>query len=93
LKGKCGLKALTSMASGAPVVLSPVGVNATIVQDGVSGLLARTEDEWVAAISRLVEDAALRERMGAAARDAVVQRYSVTRWAPDLVQLIKTAAN
>jgi glycosyltransferase involved in cell wall biosynthesis len=91
-KGKCGLKALTSMASGAPVVLSPVGVNGTIVQDGVSGLLASTEDEWVAALSRLVEDAALRERMGAAARYSVVQRYSVTRWAPDLVQLIKTAA-
>ncbi len=91
-KGKCGLKALTSMASGAPVVLSPVGVNGTIVEDGVSGLLASTEDEWVAAVSRLVEDAALRERMGAAARYSVVQHWSVSRWAPELVQLLRAAA-
>jgi glycosyltransferase involved in cell wall biosynthesis len=91
-KGKCGLKALTSMACGAAVVMSPVGVNAQIAQDGVTGFLPRTEDEWVAALSRLVEDGRLRARIAAAGRQRVVEAYSVARWKQPLVELLIRAA-
>jgi glycosyltransferase involved in cell wall biosynthesis len=91
-RGKCGLKGLVSMAMGCATVMSPVGVNVDIVRHGENGLLARTEDEWVAALSRLVEDAALRERLGAAGRATVVERYSVARWQEPLAELLLRAA-
>jgi glycosyltransferase involved in cell wall biosynthesis len=91
-RGKCGLKALTAMASGAPTVVSPVGVNVEIVQHEQGGLLARTPEEWEAALGRLVEDPALRRRLGEAARQTVVDRYSVQRWAPELARILTTAA-
>ena len=43
----CGLKALQYMASGLPVVCSPIGANQDIVVPGKSGYWARTDDEWV----------------------------------------------
>lgn len=91
-RGKCGLKGLTSMATGAATVMSPVGVNTSIVTNGVDGLLASSDDEWVARLSELIADAALRERLGAAGRRRVEEHYSVRRWAPRLAELLTAAA-
>ncbi|MCO5273636.1 MAG: glycosyltransferase family 4 protein [Flavobacteriales bacterium] len=79
-RGKCGLKGLQYMALGLPTLMSPVGVNTEIIQHGVNGFLPRTDEEWVELISRLVEDADLRARMGAEARRTVEERYSVKAW-------------
>lgn len=74
--GKCAFKALQFMAVGTPCVISPVGMNAEVVEDGVTGFLADSPDEWYDKLERLITDEALRERMGRAARQAVLQRYS-----------------
>jgi glycosyltransferase involved in cell wall biosynthesis len=76
--GKCGLKGLQYMALDIATIMSPVGVNTEIIQDGVNGFLAGPVDEWVDKISRLVEDAALRKSLGAAGRKTVVEQYSVS---------------
>lgn len=76
-KGKCGLKALQYMALGIPAVCSPVGVNSEIVQDGVNGFLASTEQEWIEKLLLLIEDPALRQKLGRAARETVEGKYSV----------------
>jgi glycosyltransferase involved in cell wall biosynthesis len=76
-KGKCGLKALQFMALETPTVMSPVGVNTDIVEDGRNGFLATSEDEWFEKLSRLVESPELRERVGRAARATVIRDYSV----------------
>jgi glycosyltransferase involved in cell wall biosynthesis len=76
-KGKCGLKSLTYMALAMPTVTSPVGVSTEIIDDGVNGFLASSEDEWVERLSQLVDSAELRARLGQAARETVVSRYSV----------------
>src|SRR5215831_17299164 len=55
-RGKCGYKLVQYMACGLPVIASPVGVNSTIIDHGVNGLLARSERDWVAAIRRLAFD-------------------------------------
>jgi glycosyltransferase involved in cell wall biosynthesis len=90
-RGKCGFKALLYMSLGVPPVVSPVGVNPEIVSDGASGLLAGAESEWVEAVARLAADPALRERLGAAAREAVVERYSGQRWAPRFLEVLTEA--
>jgi glycosyltransferase involved in cell wall biosynthesis len=45
-RGKCGYKLVQYMAAARPVIASPVGVNATLVEHGKDGFLATTEDEW-----------------------------------------------
>lgn len=75
-RGKCGLKALQYMSLGIPAVASPVGVNREIVEDGITGYLCDTADSWLDRLTRLMEDAALRKKMGEAARQRIVDRYS-----------------
>lgn len=76
-KGKCGLKGLQYMALEIPTIMSPVGVNSAIIQDGENGFLASTTEEWVEKLSQLIEDESLRKRMGKAGRKTVEEQYSV----------------
>ncbi len=79
-KGKCGLKGLQYMAIGIPTLMSPVGVNKEIIHHAVNGYLPGSEDEWTAILSELVEKPELREKIGAAGRKTVVDKYSVNAW-------------
>jgi glycosyltransferase involved in cell wall biosynthesis len=76
-KGKCGLKGLQYMGLSIATIMSPVGVNTEIIDDGVNGFLADDEQEWINKLSLLVESAELRERLGEEARKTVVEKYSV----------------
>ena len=76
-KGKCGLKGLQYMALAIPTIMSPVGVNTEIIQDGENGFLATTPQEWVEKLSRLIEDETLRTQLGEAGRKTVEDKYSV----------------
>jgi glycosyltransferase involved in cell wall biosynthesis len=79
-KGKCGLKGLQYMALEIPTLMSPVGVNTEIIQNGVNGYLPDKENEWVDILSGLIENKELRERIGKAGRQTVVNKYSVEAW-------------
>ena len=76
-RGKCGLKGLQYMALEIPTVMSPVGVNTEIIDDGVNGFLARDEHEWFDKLCRLVESESLRRTLGSTARTTVESQYSV----------------
>jgi glycosyltransferase involved in cell wall biosynthesis len=91
-RGKCGLKALQYMALGIPPVVSPVGVNTTIVRDGVNGFYARTEGEWVDRIALLLSDPGLRRALGQEARKTVENSYSARVHAPRVAQVLREAA-
>jgi glycosyltransferase involved in cell wall biosynthesis len=74
--GKCGLKILQYYAAGLPVIANSVGVHAEMIQSGITGLLADTDEQWIDAICTLSQPET-RRRMGKAARKCVEQRYSV----------------
>jgi glycosyltransferase involved in cell wall biosynthesis len=74
--GKSGLKAITYMAMGIPCVASAVGTAPMIIRDGENGLLVRSEDDWVAGLRRLIDDAGLRQRLARPARRDAVAKYS-----------------
>ena len=61
-----GLVALEAMAAGVPVIASRVGGLPDVVTDGETGLLVAPGEagELSAALDRLIEDVALRERLG-----------------------------
>ena len=76
-KGKCGLKGLQYMALEIPALMSPVGVNSEIIQNGINGYLPDNNDKWLEVLSALIDDEALRERIGKAGRQTVIDKYSV----------------
>jgi glycosyltransferase involved in cell wall biosynthesis len=86
-KGKCGFKALQYMALGVPCVISPVGVNSKIVDDGATGFLASTETEWTEKLEKLMADESLREAMGRKGREKVEAEYSVNSNAANFIRL------
>jgi glycosyltransferase involved in cell wall biosynthesis len=67
----CPTVVLEAMATGRPVVTTPLGGIIDMVTDGVEGLVVQPGDiDGLAnAIMRLSRDSALRERLGAAARE------------------------
>lgn len=88
-RGKCGLKVLQYMAAGLPVIANPVGVQVEMVRHGETGYLARTPEEWIAAVRRLSDDTELRRRMGRAGRRLVETRYSVAAGAASWLRLLE----
>jgi len=88
-RGKCGFKALQFMACGVPVVASRVGMNYEIITHGVNGLLAASIPEWVEALEVLLDDQAMRQRVGEAARATVEARYSLAVNAPKFVRAVQ----
>ncbi len=91
-RGKCGMKALQYMALGIPPVVSPVGVNTTIVRDGVNGFYAGAEEEWIDRIALLLEDEPLRRNLGQKARTTVEDSYSARVHAPRVARILTEAA-
>lgn len=81
-----GVAVLEASAVGLPVVVADVGGLPEVVLDGTTGFVVAPEDPLAAAesIQRLVLDRGLRERMGAAGRRHVGERYD---WARSVVAL------
>jgi len=71
---------LEAMSAGRPVVATAVGGTPELIEDGESGLLVPRHDPaaLAGALARLLENRALAERLGAAAR-----RRAETRFAPE----------
>jgi glycosyltransferase involved in cell wall biosynthesis len=92
-KGKCGFKALQYMALGIPAVASPVGVNTGIIKDGENGFLCSSINEWIDKLTILISDAALRQRMGTAGRQAVEKNYSVNSNCSNFLGLFELSAS
>ena len=88
-RGKCGYKLVQYMACGLPVIASPVGVNSEIVTPGLNGEWATGTEEWVNALSRLIEDAGLRARQGMQGRMRVADRYSLQAQVPRLLAMFQ----
>ena len=88
-RAKEGFKLKQYMAVGIPVIASPVGKNVDLVQDGVNGFLARTEQEWAEKVTLLTSDRDMRRRMGAAGRRVVEERHNLNDAAPRLLEILR----
>jgi glycosyltransferase involved in cell wall biosynthesis len=87
-RAKAGFKLLQYMASGIPVVSSPVGVNRELITRSGAGYLADAPGEWEDALRSLAADPDLRVEMGRKGR-AFVEGYADLRSQTQrLVQLL-----
>jgi glycosyltransferase involved in cell wall biosynthesis len=85
---KCAFKAVEYMACGVATLCSAVGENLHVVEDGRTGLLARTPDDWYEKLATLLCDRHLAARLGRAGQQEVRVRYSLEANAPRLVEVI-----
>lgn len=81
-RGKDSAKLRQYMALGLPVVASNFGVNAEMIENGVSGFLATGPADWIGALGELIQDDSRRARVGRAARERVAQEFDVRQQAP-----------
>jgi len=71
------LKALIYMTGGVPAVCQNAGDCALLIEDGVSGMLADTLDDWERKIEMLLADPRLRADIGRRGLEIVRQRNSL----------------
>lgn len=74
-EAKSAIKWLEAALVGTPTVASPTQPFTEAIDDGATGLLAGTPEEWEEAIGRLLDDDALRRSVGERARREVQLRY------------------
>jgi glycosyltransferase involved in cell wall biosynthesis len=88
-RGKCSMKALLYMAMAIPTICSAVGMNQEVIQHGENGFLASTNEEWLGCLTALIDDVALRQRLGAAGRQTIEAQYSMRHCAEKFANVIR----
>lgn len=78
-KCKSGIKQFEFAAFGVPSVCQNMLPYSEVVKDGHNGYLASTEQEWEEKLSRLIEDASLRKRVGDNAFSEVNTRWNLEK--------------
>ena len=90
------LKVLEAMASGAPVVTTPIGCQGIKVIDGEHVLIVNSADEFAQRIVFLLRNEEVRKSLAARARSVIEREYSwkkiVGDLDPQLCELVRTRA-
>ena len=81
---KSEIKWLEAAMLGIPSVVSGTSTMTGIVDDGETGMIARTKEEWVQKLLTLVDDAALRMTIGDKARKQAIENYSIEAMAQNI---------
>jgi glycosyltransferase involved in cell wall biosynthesis len=92
VSGKSGLKAIQYMMMALPCVATDVGTTPLIIRHGENGLLVRSDEDWLGALRSLLDDPALRRRLGEQARQDAVAKYSVKALAAEYRKVLASVA-
>lgn len=74
---KSELKWFEAAYFNTPSVLSDTRNYLDVIRDGEDAFIARTTEDWERCLSALIEDPALRQKIGKAAHDRILREYSV----------------
>lgn len=88
--GKCAFKAIQYMSLGIPAIVSPVSANCKVVDDGINGYWADTEQEWYAKLETLLLNPDKRIEMGKLAQQKIENQYSVSATSKIFLDLFKS---
>jgi trehalose synthase len=83
-----GLTVAEAMWKGASVIGGNVGGIRYQIDDGINGFLVSSVKEAAARIVQLIEDKRLRQRLGARAKEKVRQRFLMTRYLEQYLDLL-----
>ncbi len=90
---KLYLKLIQYMALGIPPVATPLGTNPLIIEEGRTGFLARSHEDWIRTVERLIENPELREEVGKRAAEAARARYTLQANAERIVAAFRSSVN
>jgi len=85
-----GLTVAEAMWKGTPVIGGNVGGIRYQIEDGVNGFLVSSIDEAAERIVRLIKDRNLREKLGHKAKEAVRQKFLLTRYLEQYLDLLNS---
>lgn len=90
---KSSFAVLEAMAAGVPVVICDVAAMSELVGDSEAGVVVQPGDDIAVgdAIERLLDDDALRTRMGAAARTRAMARFDARATTAAVVEVLREA--
>lgn len=83
-----GLTVAEAMWKGTPVIGGDVGGIHHQIEDGENGFLVSSVEEAAERIVRLIEDEDLREQMGGKAKESVRERFLLTRYLEQYLDLL-----
>lgn len=92
-KGKCGFKGLQYMSLEIPTIMSPIGVNKEIINNGENGFLANSEKEWIDKLTLLISNKELRETLGKKGRKTIEDNYSISSNKENYIKLFNNLIN
>ncbi|MEE4300892.1 MAG: exopolysaccharide biosynthesis GT4 family glycosyltransferase EpsE [Pseudomonadales bacterium] len=86
-----GVATMEAMAMETPALVTAAGGSVELVEDGVTGILVPPQDPaaLAAGVRRYLDDPELARRVGAAARERVIERYSSRRSATTIERLMR----
>lgn len=90
-KWKFFFKLIQYMSLGMPVVASPTGSNLEIIEDGVNGFLANSDEEWYERLTALIDNPSLRASIGQAARKTAEAHFSLDRQIDFMEEVFRSA--
>src|SRR5262245_28484253 len=85
-----GLTVAEAMWKGTPVIAGNVGGIRHQIEDGVSGFLVSSIDEAATRLVQLLKDEGLRKRLGDRARETVRERFLLTRYLEQYLDLFNS---
>ena len=85
-----GLTVAEAMWKGTPVIGGDVGGIRYQIEDGVNGFLVSSIEETAQRIVQLIKDRELREQMGRKAKETVRQRFLLTRYLEQYLDLLNS---
>ena len=85
-----GLTVAEAMWKGTPVIGGNVGGIRYQIDDGVNGFLVSSVEETAQRIVQLIQDRELRERLGQKARETVRERFLLTRYLEEYLDLFNS---
>ena len=88
-KSKAGYKLLQYMASGMPVIASPIGINRQLVEQSGAGYLCSSSEEWKNAITEMYRNRSKASLMGQRGLTFVAEYASPSELDSQLLKVIK----
>ncbi|MEQ8359937.1 MAG: glycosyltransferase [Cytophagales bacterium] len=86
-KGKCGFKLIQYQALEIPAVATNLPPNDKIILQNSSGFLCNSDEEWLQALEKLINNKDLRGNFGKTGRERIIKNYSIGAYSDTFFRL------